>query len=91
MSPALNGSSAIRRFKHSDAIKIHDEITFDLYTGLPHMLILGWTQRVYCWFRGRPRGHIRSPKGNIRSPKGHSVLWKKPSENPGGIVYCCFV
>ena len=37
MSPALNGSSAIRRFKHSDAIEIRDGITFDFYTGLPHI------------------------------------------------------
>ena len=34
MSPALNGSSAIQRFKHSDAIKIRDGITFDFYTEL---------------------------------------------------------
>ena len=37
MSPTLNGSSAIKRFKHSDVIKICDGITFDFYTGLPHM------------------------------------------------------
>ena len=38
MSPALNGSSAIRRFEGSDAIEIRNGITFDFYTGLPHML-----------------------------------------------------
>ena len=38
MTAALNGSSAIQRFKHSNAIKIHDGITFDFYTGLPHVL-----------------------------------------------------
>ena len=37
MSHALNGSSAIRRLKHSKAIEIRDGITFDYYTGLPHM------------------------------------------------------
>ena len=37
MSPALNRSSAIRRFEGSDAIEIRDGITFDFYTGLPHM------------------------------------------------------
>ena len=37
MSPALNGSSAIRRFEGSDAIEIRDGITFDFYTGLPHV------------------------------------------------------
>ena len=35
MSSALK-SSAIQRFKGSNAIKIHDGITFDFYTGLPH-------------------------------------------------------
>ena len=35
MSPALNGSSAIRRFEHSEAIEIRNRITFDFYTGLP--------------------------------------------------------
>ena len=37
MSPALNGSSVIWRFEGSDAIEIRDEITFDFYTGLPHI------------------------------------------------------
>ena len=37
MSPALNGSSVIRHFEHSDAIEMHDGIIFDFYTGLPHM------------------------------------------------------
>ena len=37
MSLALNRSSAIRRFEGSDAIKIRDGITFNFYTGLPHM------------------------------------------------------
>ena len=37
MNPALNRSSAIRRFEHSNAIEIRDGITFDFYTGLPHM------------------------------------------------------
>ena len=40
MSPALNGSSAIRCFERSDAIEIRDGITFDFYTGLPHMVNL---------------------------------------------------
>ena len=39
MSPALNESSAIRRFEGSDAIEIRDRITFDFYTRLPHMCI----------------------------------------------------
>ena len=34
MSPALNGSSAIRRFKHSIVIEMHAGINFDFYTGL---------------------------------------------------------
>ena len=37
-SPALNGSSAVRRFEDNDAIEIRDGITFDFYTGLPHIL-----------------------------------------------------
>ena len=39
MSPALNGSSAIQRFKGSDAIEMRDGITFDFYMGLPHMFM----------------------------------------------------
>ena len=41
MSPALNRSSAIQCFQHSDSIEISDGIIFDLYTGLPRMV-------VYC-------------------------------------------
>ena len=37
MSPALNGSSAMRRFECSNAIEIRDGITFDFYSGLPHV------------------------------------------------------
>ena len=37
MSPTLNGSSAIRRFERSYAIEIRNGITFDFYTGLPHI------------------------------------------------------
>ena len=37
MSPALNGSSAIRRFEGNKAIEIREGITFDFYTGLPHI------------------------------------------------------
>ena len=37
MSSTLSGSSLIWRFKHSNAIKIHDGITFYFYTGLPQM------------------------------------------------------
>ena len=39
MSPALNGSSAVRRFEGNDAIEIRYGITFDFYTGLPHIRI----------------------------------------------------
>ena len=38
MNLTLNRSSAIRRFKGSDAIEICDRRTFDIYMGLPHML-----------------------------------------------------
>ena len=34
MSPAINGSSVIRRFEHSGAIKICNGIIFNFYTGL---------------------------------------------------------
>ena len=37
MNPALNGSSAIRHFEHSNAIEMRDRIIFDFYTGLSHM------------------------------------------------------
>ena len=40
MSPALNGSSAIRRFERSVAIEIRDGMTFDFYMGLPHVRFL---------------------------------------------------
>ena len=39
MSPALNGSSEIRRFEHAYAIEIRDGIMFVFYLGLPHVLI----------------------------------------------------
>ena len=40
MSPALNGSSALERFEHSNAIKIRNGIMFDFYPGLPHIEVM---------------------------------------------------
>ena len=37
MNPALTGSSAIWHFEGSNLIEICDGITFDFYTGLPHI------------------------------------------------------
>ena len=37
MSPTLTVTSAIRRFEGSNAIEIRDGITYDFYTGLPHI------------------------------------------------------
>ena len=39
MSPTLSGSSAIRRFEGNGTIEIHDGITFEFYTGLPHIVL----------------------------------------------------
>ena len=36
MSPTLN-RRAVQRFEGNDAIEIRNGITFDFYTGLPHM------------------------------------------------------
>ena len=38
MSPALNGSLALQRFKHGNAMKIHNGTMFDFYPALPHIL-----------------------------------------------------
>ena len=60
-----------------------------------------WLLKI-CWFWGGAKEHIVSfvadpkgtlflcgrPKGHIRAPKGHSVLWKRPSENPGRDLCC---
>ena len=40
MSHALNGSSVLQRFEHSNAIKIHNGIMFNFYLGPPHMQFL---------------------------------------------------
>ena len=37
MSPALNESSALQYFKHSNTMKIHDRIMFNFYPRLPHI------------------------------------------------------
>ena len=37
MSPALNGSSTLEHFEHSNASEIRNGIMFDFYLGLPHM------------------------------------------------------
>ena len=53
MSPALNRSLAMRHFKHSNAIEIRDGITFDFYTGLPHIIdIMPQRSQLNRWTRG---------------------------------------
>ena len=47
MNPALNGSSAIRCFECSDAIKICDGTILDFYTGLYYMYICMCIVHVY--------------------------------------------
>ena len=50
MSPALNESSAIWCFEGSDVIEIRDGITFDFYTGLPHIKIPKLSAILYSIF-----------------------------------------
>ena len=38
MNPTLNGTSATRRFKRSDAIEMHERIIFDFCTGLSYVV-----------------------------------------------------
>ena len=57
MSPALNGSSAIWRFEGSDAIEIRNGITFDFYTGLPHIPSM-YTSCVHASTYGSISTHI---------------------------------
>ena len=52
MSPALSGSSAIRRFEGTDAIEICDGITFEFYTGLPHISL--FSTAVSCGALSNP-------------------------------------
>ena len=37
MSPALNRSTALQRFKRGNTVEIRNGIIFDFYPGLPHM------------------------------------------------------
>ena len=37
MNPALNGSTALQRFKCGNVVKIGNGIMFDFYPGLPYM------------------------------------------------------
>ena len=58
MSPALNRSSVIWHFEGSDAIEIHDGITFDFYTGtatyvdaLVCACFMNWIHLRSYWFK----------------------------------------
>ena len=48
MSPALNGSSAIRHFECGNAIEIRNEIIFDFHMGLPHMDVVNLEMFFFC-------------------------------------------
>ena len=40
MSPTYNGSTLLQCFKHDNAIKIHNRITFDFYRGTGTITVL---------------------------------------------------
>ena len=68
MSHAFNGSSAVWCFEGSDAIEIHDGITFDFYTGLPHIhYFLGMAKTIHFFVYGehRVRYHLASYPGSV--------------------------
>ena len=51
MSPILNGSSALERFKHGNIIEICNGIMCDFCPGLPHIIIMVSMQllwKVHC-------------------------------------------
>ena len=89
MSPTLNGSSTIRRFKRSDVIEIRDGITFDFYMGLPHMLLhsqdtnlinIGWLQvsvsHDSCPSRVKINiTRMKQDKDNARTYARYNTLW----------------
>ena len=73
MSPALNGSSAIRRFECSNVIEIRDGITFDFYMGLPHLDFIAVSQwairclkylclHVHCTYEPALKGRLATIK-----------------------------
>ena len=68
MSPALNGSSAIRHFKHCNAIEICNRITFDFYTGLPHMLLqlcMYWWKNFIHFVQRKKVAHEGDGEGKV--------------------------
>ena len=104
MSPALNGSSAIRRFEGSDAIEIRDGITFDFYMGLPHVhctlmgntelkipsLLLSTLARGFKW--GIYSCNVRAYVCTHRSRLGMSIwshAWN--ASRPGRISDTCII
>ena len=50
MSLALNGSSVLQHFEHSNAIEIRYRIMFDFYPGLPHLLTISKHEVSYLQF-----------------------------------------
>ena len=49
MIPTLNGSSALERYKHGNAIETHNRIMFDFYPGLPHVICLLCSGGACLW------------------------------------------
>ena len=91
MSPALNGSSAIWRFKHSNAIEINDRITFDSATGIMNILPDSNCKVVKCvvfdtklWVGHRKGGRIRERKCRIPRISPPPALCTKAKVAKGG-------
>ena len=48
MSPTPSGSLALQHFKLGDVLEIRDGIIFEFYPGLPHTLLAGLLDVVWC-------------------------------------------
>ena len=81
MSPALNGSSAIRRSECGDTTKIRDGITLDFYMGLPLCSLPRYGMAVVTLL------HVYRIAGNFRGRK-LSRIGDFSRENFHGLLAC---
>ena len=71
MNHVLNGNTVIRHFKHSNVIEIRNGITFDFYTGLPHIATQLNTHLVS---QERGRIYMVTPQP-LSCYQGRNLLW----------------
>ena len=79
MSPTINGSMALQRVEHNNAVQIHNGIMFDFYPGLPRI--------QFVWKTDLSIKHLQIPIWMTQHTFWHLLILTQDSRNKNLIQF----